>query len=148
MLLFLTGTPELANEASGIFIWCLTQNTDSYKQWVSYYSICVSHLFKIFPSHFVKIATPCDIVVCVLIPHLFLYQCEQDRIYQDNLEASVAVLKKLTEQWKDLSGKLTPLDPIRETLKSFRHKVRLFILLVFCILLLLRYDKFKVPSNY
>ncbi|KAH7516319.1 hypothetical protein FEM48_Zijuj10G0122500 [Ziziphus jujuba var. spinosa] len=70
--------PELANEASEIFIWCLTQNADCYKQW--------------------------------------------DKIYQNNLEASVAVLKKLTEQWKDLSGKLTPVDPLRETLKSFRHK--------------------------
>ncbi|PON87381.1 hypothetical protein TorRG33x02_168730 [Trema orientale] len=71
-------TPELANEASGIFIWCLTQNADCYKQW--------------------------------------------DKVYQDNLKASVAVLKKLSDQWKQLSTKLFPLDPLRETLKSFRHQ--------------------------
>ncbi|KAJ9708462.1 hypothetical protein PVL29_000481 [Vitis rotundifolia] len=70
--------PELSNEASSIFIWCLTQNPDCYKQW--------------------------------------------DRIYLDNLEASVAILRKLTEQLKELSLKQSSLDPLRETLKSFRHK--------------------------
>jgi COX assembly protein 1 len=64
--------PELASEAFGNFIWCLTQNSDCYKQW--------------------------------------------DKVYQDNLEASVAVLKKLSEQWKDLYVKLSPVDPLRETL--------------------------------
>lgn len=34
--LFLTGTPDLSNEAAGIFIWCLTQSADCYKHWVSY----------------------------------------------------------------------------------------------------------------
>lgn len=48
---------------------------------------------------------------------------EQDKVYEDNLEASVAVLKKLSDQWKELSVKLSPLDPMRETLKNFRHKV-------------------------
>ncbi|KAF3432157.1 hypothetical protein FNV43_RR26896 [Rhamnella rubrinervis] len=70
--------PELANEASGIFIWCLTQNASCYKQW--------------------------------------------EEVYQDNLDASVAVLKKLSEQWKDLHVKLSPVDPLRETLKNFRQK--------------------------
>lgn len=70
--------PELSNEASSIFIWCLTQNPDCYKQW--------------------------------------------DRIYLDNLEASVAILRKLTEQLKEISLKQSSLDPLRETLKSFRHK--------------------------
>lgn len=71
-------TPELANEASTIFIWCLTQNAECYKQW--------------------------------------------DKVYEDNLEASVVILKKLSDQWKELSKNLFPLDPMRETLKNFRRK--------------------------
>ncbi|KAK0575399.1 hypothetical protein LWI29_038497 [Acer saccharum] len=69
---------ELSREAAGIFIWCLSQNADCYKQW--------------------------------------------DKVYQDNLEASVAVLKKLSEEWKEYSVKLSPFDPLRMTLQNFRHK--------------------------
>ncbi|WCJ33572.1 hypothetical protein M5689_014926 [Euphorbia peplus] len=45
-----------------------------------------------------------------------------DKIYLENPEASVAILKKLSEDWKDLHVKLAPLDPLRQTLKSFRQK--------------------------
>ncbi|KAG5236787.1 DUF2359 domain-containing protein [Salix suchowensis] len=45
-----------------------------------------------------------------------------DKVYQDNLEASVAVLKRLLEGWRELSVKLAPLDPMRETIKNFRQK--------------------------
>ncbi|KAG6759523.1 hypothetical protein POTOM_036004 [Populus tomentosa] len=45
-----------------------------------------------------------------------------DKVYQDNLEAGVAVLKRLLEEWKELSVKLAPLDPMRETVKNFRQK--------------------------
>ncbi|KAG6599904.1 uncharacterized protein LOC111447592 [Cucurbita moschata] len=69
---------ELSSEATNIFIWCLTQNADCYKQW--------------------------------------------DKIYEDNLEASVSVLKKLSDDWKAHSLKLSPFDALRETLKSFRTK--------------------------
>ncbi|KAL7000930.1 hypothetical protein U1Q18_002082 [Sarracenia purpurea var. burkii] len=72
------GNPELSKEATSIFIWCLTQNADCYKQW--------------------------------------------DKIYLDNLEASVAILKKFTEEWKELSAKQSSFDAMRETLKSFRNK--------------------------
>ncbi|XP_017236060.1 uncharacterized protein LOC108209586 [Daucus carota subsp. sativus] len=72
------GTPELSREATDIFVWCLTQHPDCYKQW--------------------------------------------DNIYMDNLEVSVAVLKKLTEEWKQLSGKQSSVEGLREMLKSFRHK--------------------------
>lgn len=37
----------------------------------------------------------------------------------------MAVLKKLSDQWKEYAAKISPLDPMRETLKSFRHKVSL-----------------------
>lgn len=50
----------------------------------------------------------------------------------DNLEVSVAVLKKLTEEWKQLSEKQSSLEGLRETLKSFRHKVLPFFLGVGC----------------
>lgn len=70
--------PELSKEATGVFIWCLTQHADCFRQW--------------------------------------------DMVYEDNLEASVAVLRKLSEDWKEHSVKLSPLDPLRETLKNFRNK--------------------------
>ncbi|KAK8507783.1 hypothetical protein V6N13_140526 [Hibiscus sabdariffa] len=72
------GVPELSKEASDIFIWCLTQNPECYKQW--------------------------------------------DVLYLDNLEASVAVLRKLANEWKEHSVKHSTVDPLRETLKSFRLK--------------------------
>ncbi|XVF71427.1 hypothetical protein PTKIN_Ptkin12aG0036500 [Pterospermum kingtungense] len=72
------GVPELSNEASDIFIWCLTQNPECYKQW--------------------------------------------DVLYLNNLEASVAVLRKLANEWKEHSVQHSTLDPLRETLKSFREK--------------------------
>ena len=53
--------------------------------------------------------------------------CKQDKVYQDNLEASVAVLKKLCEEWKEYSVKLSPFDPLRTTLQNFRHKVASYI---------------------
>ncbi|KAJ7960095.1 Transmembrane protein [Quillaja saponaria] len=72
------GNLDLSREASGIAIWCLTQNPDCYKHW--------------------------------------------DMLYLDNLDASVIVLKKLSDEWKEHSVKHPTLDPLRETLKSFRQK--------------------------
>ncbi|KAJ9153079.1 hypothetical protein P3X46_026563 [Hevea brasiliensis] len=45
-----------------------------------------------------------------------------DKVYEENPEASIAILKKLSEEWKEVSVKLAPLDPLRETLKNFRQK--------------------------
>ncbi|XP_024989945.1 uncharacterized protein LOC112524386 [Cynara cardunculus var. scolymus] len=70
------GTPELSYEAAGIFIWCLTQNPDSYKQW--------------------------------------------EKVYTDNLEASVVILRRLAEQWKELSVKQSSLEALAGTLRSFK----------------------------
>lgn len=50
----------------------------------------------------------------------------------DNLEVSVAVLKKLMEEWKQLSGKQSSVEGLREMLKSFRHKVLSFFFCVSC----------------
>ncbi|KAM1189721.1 hypothetical protein ACFX2J_025366 [Malus domestica] len=72
------GIPDLSKEASGLFIWCLTQNPECYRQW--------------------------------------------DVLYLDNLYASVVLLKKLSDEWKEKSVKHASLDPLRETLKSFREK--------------------------
>jgi len=51
-----------------------------------------------------------------------------DNLYKENLEASVAVLKKLVEEWKEHSVKLSssPNDALtlNRTMKSFRLKVR------------------------
>ncbi|KAM1114434.1 hypothetical protein ACFX13_047990 [Malus domestica] len=72
------GIPDLSKEASGLFIWCLTQNPECYRQW--------------------------------------------DILYLDNLDASVVLLKKISDEWKEHSVKHASLDPLRETLKSFREK--------------------------
>ncbi|XP_075505707.1 uncharacterized protein LOC142542771 [Primulina tabacum] len=72
------GIPALSLEATSIFIWCLTQNLDCYKQW--------------------------------------------DKIYVDNIEASVAALRKLDEEWNNFSSKQSSLQALTETLKSFRQK--------------------------
>lgn len=44
----LTGTPELSNEAAGIFIWCLTQSAECFRQWVSSL-ILILHSPNTFP---------------------------------------------------------------------------------------------------
>ncbi|KAL2518839.1 Protein of unknown function DUF2359 [Abeliophyllum distichum] len=72
------GIPELSREATGIFLWCLTQNPDCYNQW--------------------------------------------DKIYMDNIEASVTALRKLAEEWKELSAKQSSLEALMASLKSFREK--------------------------
>ncbi|KAL3524998.1 hypothetical protein ACH5RR_013370 [Cinchona calisaya] len=68
------GIPDLAREASDLFVWCLTENPDSYKQW--------------------------------------------DNIYLENLDASVVILKKLSDEWRVHSVKHSTLDPLKTTLKS------------------------------
>ncbi|XP_057416104.1 uncharacterized protein LOC130710767 [Lotus japonicus] len=70
--------PQLSKEAAGIFIWCLRQSTECYKQW--------------------------------------------EKVYEDNIGASVSVLKKLTDDWKEQSTKLSPHEPLREILKNLRPK--------------------------
>nr|DAD28429.1 TPA_asm: hypothetical protein HUJ06_029897 [Nelumbo nucifera] len=46
-----------------------------------------------------------------------------DKIYLDNKEVSVVILQKLSDEWKEHSMKHSSLDPLKETLKSFRLKV-------------------------
>ncbi|XWS34475.1 hypothetical protein CRYUN_Cryun21dG0041700 [Craigia yunnanensis] len=45
-----------------------------------------------------------------------------EKVYLDNLESSVAVLKRLSEEWKEHSVKFITLDPLREAIKNFRNK--------------------------
>ena len=48
---------------------------------------------------------------------------EQEKVYQDNIEASVSALKKLSDGWKEQSAKLSPYESLRDTLKNFKQKV-------------------------
>ncbi|XP_010502772.1 PREDICTED: uncharacterized protein LOC104780011 [Camelina sativa] len=77
-----TGNPVLAEEATSIAIWSLTENVDCWKRW--------------------------------------------DNLYNKNLKVSVALLKKLVDEWKDHSLKLTssPSDTLTlsQTIKSFMLK--------------------------
>ncbi|XP_023734554.1 uncharacterized protein LOC111882416 [Lactuca sativa] len=72
------GNSAMASEASDIFLWCLTQNPDCYKQW--------------------------------------------DDIYLNSLEASIVVLRKLSDEWKIYSVKHSSLEPLKATMKSFKEK--------------------------
>ncbi|KAE8710289.1 hypothetical protein F3Y22_tig00110325pilonHSYRG00131 [Hibiscus syriacus] len=45
-----------------------------------------------------------------------------DKVYSDNLESSVRILRRLSNEWKEHSANLTTLDPLRETVKCFRNK--------------------------
>ena len=55
---------------------------------------------------------------------LFLIGYEQTKAYEENLEASISVLKKLSDDWKEQSVKLSPHEALRETLSNFKQKVR------------------------
>uniref|UniRef100_A0ACD5VBA6 Uncharacterized protein n=1 Tax=Avena sativa TaxID=4498 RepID=A0ACD5VBA6_AVESA len=68
---------ELTREAADIFIWCLTQSPESFKQW--------------------------------------------DKLHPENIEASVAVLRKIAADWKTLSPKLNS-EALKATLKSLKAK--------------------------
>jgi len=68
---------ELTKEAADIFIWCLTQSPESYKQW--------------------------------------------DKLHLENIGASVAVLSKISDDWKTLSHKLNS-EALKATLKSLKAK--------------------------
>lgn len=72
------GIPGLSQEGTSLFLWCLSQNSDCYRQW--------------------------------------------DKIYVDNIEASVAALRKLTEEWKVVSSDKSSHNLLRETLLHFRNK--------------------------
>ncbi|URE17593.1 hypothetical protein MUK42_11497 [Musa troglodytarum] len=68
---------ELAKEATDIFIWCLIQNAECYRQW--------------------------------------------EKLHLENVDASVAVLRKLTNEWKDYADKIS-LGTLRETMNHLRAK--------------------------
>ncbi|KAI9082124.1 hypothetical protein K1719_035864 [Acacia pycnantha] len=72
------GNPERSKEAARVFIWCLSQSSECYKQW--------------------------------------------EKNYPDNLEASVSILKQLYEDWTEHAEKLSPFEPLRETLRNFKQK--------------------------
>ncbi|PNY12373.1 hypothetical protein L195_g009002, partial [Trifolium pratense] len=45
-----------------------------------------------------------------------------EKIYQDNIVGSVAVLKKISDDWEVQATKLSPYGPLREILKHFMQK--------------------------
>ncbi|RWW21909.1 hypothetical protein GW17_00013915 [Ensete ventricosum] len=68
---------ELAKEATDIFIWCLIQNAECYRQW--------------------------------------------EKLHLENVDASVAVLRKLASEWKYYMDRIS-LGTLRETIKHLRAK--------------------------
>ncbi|CAM8879634.1 unnamed protein product [Rhodiola kirilowii] len=44
-----------------------------------------------------------------------------EKIYEENLEASVSILRELGVAWREFSGKLSSLEPLKETIKTFKH---------------------------
>ncbi|XP_068653176.1 uncharacterized protein [Aristolochia californica] len=45
-----------------------------------------------------------------------------EKLYLDNIEVSVQVLQKLSDEWKQHAVKLSPLDTLRQTVRVFRQK--------------------------
>ncbi|XP_042467094.1 uncharacterized protein LOC122050235 [Zingiber officinale] len=68
---------ELTKEATDLFIWCLTQNAECYKQW--------------------------------------------EKLYVENVGATIIVLRKLSTEWLNYSAKISP-DTLKVTLKHLRAK--------------------------
>ncbi|XP_031257933.1 uncharacterized protein LOC116115937 [Pistacia vera] len=62
-----------------------------------------------------------DILIWCLTQNPECYK-QWDMVYLDNLEASVAVLRKLSDEWKEHSVKCPTSEALREALKSFRQK--------------------------
>lgn len=54
---------------------------------------------------------------------IIINNCLQEKLYLENISESVAVLRKLSGEWKVYSGKLSPLDHLKETLNHLRAKV-------------------------
>ncbi|GKB31993.1 transmembrane protein 214-like protein [Tanacetum coccineum] len=54
---------------------------------------------------------------------------KQEKLYLDDLEASVVALRKLAEQWKVLSLNQSSLGALTETLRSFKKKATGFLIL-------------------
>ncbi|EXC20639.1 hypothetical protein L484_027196 [Morus notabilis] len=53
---------------------------------------------------------------------LLFWSLNADLLYLENLEAGVVILKRLSSDWNVHSAKHLSLDPLRETVKSFRQK--------------------------
>ncbi|KAK8647539.1 hypothetical protein V6N13_121273 [Hibiscus sabdariffa] len=62
-----------------------------------------------------------EIVIWCLNQNADCYR-QWDKVYLDNLKASVAVLKRLSEEWKEQTAKFVTLDPMREAIKNFTNK--------------------------
>jgi hypothetical protein len=68
---------ELTKEAVEVFMWCLTQNAESFKQW--------------------------------------------EKLHLENIESSVAVLSKISIDWKEVSPKLNS-EALKATVKNLKAK--------------------------
>lgn len=51
----------------------------------------------------------------------------QDKVYLDNLEASVSILKKLSVQRREQHVNQSSIETVKQTVKSFQQKVASFI---------------------
>eukprot|EP00252_Welwitschia_mirabilis_P013156 TRINITY_DN2904_c0_g1_i1.p1 TRINITY_DN2904_c0_g1~~TRINITY_DN2904_c0_g1_i1.p1 ORF type:complete len:609 (-),score=134.49 TRINITY_DN2904_c0_g1_i1:413-2239(-) len=72
--------PLLSKEAADIFIWCLSQNQDCYKQW--------------------------------------------EKLHMDHIWQSNFILGTMLAEWKSIRANLSPMDKLKQTLKSLslKHK--------------------------
>jgi len=57
-----------------------------------------------------------------VVPEVACFFNFQERIYPENIEASVAVLRKIVIDWKDVSPKLSS-EALKATVKNFKAKV-------------------------
>ena len=51
------------------------------------------------------------------------YSGNQEKVHLDNIDASLAVLRKFSNEWKDYSAKFSPPDALRQTIKNLTAEV-------------------------
>uniref|UniRef100_A0A1J3JVA2 Uncharacterized protein n=2 Tax=Noccaea caerulescens TaxID=107243 RepID=A0A1J3JVA2_NOCCA len=139
------GNTVLAKEATAIAIWCLTKNTQDTERFEAFYPLLKevaladdaqgrTAMKQITPHIFassLKFAGEGNSVlakeatsIAILCLAKNVDCCNHwDRVYMDNLEASVALLQNLVDEWKDHSLKLSssPRDTriLNLTMKNF-----------------------------
>ncbi|CAI9757644.1 unnamed protein product [Fraxinus pennsylvanica] len=128
-----------------IFEWKLNVRNCNFSRYVRFNTMhaIVLDVLLIFPDLLEWTFNPRDGVGLELMMSLestvllFLLVCliygsctHLEKIYMDNIDASVAALRKLAEEWK-LSGKQSSLEALRGCLKSLRGKISdLYIFLI------------------
>ncbi|CAA7013401.1 unnamed protein product [Microthlaspi erraticum] len=137
------GNPVLAKEATAIAIWCVTKNTQDTERFEAFYpslrkvalsdALGVEEMIQITPHIFASsfkfaaeenpvLAKEATAIAILCLTKNVYYCCNRwDKVCMDNPKASVALLKKLVDEWEDHSLKPSSSETriLNLTMKSF-----------------------------